>query len=144
HIADIGLLGACCPEVGDADCSQCGACVTACREGGIILGNATGGPEIDFDKCVSCGQCVKVCPSGTLRSGAIGYRVLVGGKLGRHPQLGLQLPRILARDEAVGFADAVLEFYKENNVQGERFGEMLNRYGMENFLSYIRKKGILI
>ncbi|HSW62111.1 MAG TPA: 4Fe-4S dicluster domain-containing protein [Dissulfurispiraceae bacterium] len=144
QIADIGIIGACRPAMTDAECSTCGACVDACREGAIALADRVVYPEIDFAKCLACGKCMSVCPTGPLRRGTEGYRVLVGGKLGRHPQLGRELPRILTRDEALRVVDAALDFYRERSLAGERFGEVLGRGGYENFIDFLKKRGVLI
>jgi dissimilatory sulfite reductase (desulfoviridin) alpha/beta subunit len=140
QIADIGILGACRPAATDAECSKCGACVGACREGAITFADHAVCPEIDFTKCLSCGQCISVCPTGTLARGAGGYRVLVGGKLGRHPQLGRELPGILTKEEALHFVEAAMDFYKDENQHGERLGEVLNRAGYERLTIFSKHR----
>ncbi len=86
-------------------------------------------PAIDPEKCLLCGQCVKACASGTLVSGLDGYRLLLGGKLGRHPQLARQMDRVLSEQEALAAVEQCLHHYKAHNQRGERFGEILNRTG---------------
>jgi len=71
QIVDVGLIGACRPEVSGEICSQCGACQDVCRENAISLQD--GLPSIDDSKCLCCGQCIGVCPTGTLQEGARGY-----------------------------------------------------------------------
>jgi dissimilatory sulfite reductase (desulfoviridin) alpha/beta subunit len=144
QIADVGLLGAQRPAMTGEDCSRCGACVAACREGAITLSDDADRPEIDYSKCLACGQCMNACPTGTMVPGEAGYRVQIGGKLGRHPQLGRELPRILSRDESVRAVDAAIDFYKEESLSGERFGEVLNRCGYERFIDFLKKRGVLI
>lgn len=94
QIVDFGIIGALRPEISAKPCTRCGACVEACQEKAILLEESPDGPVIDFDRCLACGQCLKVCPTKALAEGAKGYRVLVGGKLGRHPQLGRELSGI--------------------------------------------------
>lgn len=144
QIADIGLIGACQPAVSDVECSHCGACVDACRERAITLDEATQYPEIDATKCLSCGKCSAVCPTGTLARGTRGYRVQVGGKLGRHPQLGRELPGIFSREEVLQLTDAAIDFYTSESLQGERFGEVLNGAGYEKFRNFLKNRGVLI
>ncbi len=95
QIKDIGIIGACVPEITQSPCSQCEACVEACREQAISL--ADGSPVIQFDRCLSCGQCIQVCPTGTLGAGTRGYRVLLGGKAGQTPQTGPRTSRHFQR-----------------------------------------------
>lgn len=144
QIADIGIIGACRPAVSDAECSRCGACVEACRESAIALDEAAQYPEIDVTKCLSCGKCSAVCPTGTLVPGAQGYRVQVGGKLGRHPQLGRELSGIFSREDVLRLTDAAIDFYTSETIQGERFGEVLNGAGYEKFRNFLENRGLLI
>ena len=90
QIVDIGLIGAVLPVLTSEPCSQCGQCAAVCKEGAVSTeGNRV---SLNLNACLKCGDCVKVCSSGTLSAGANGFRVLLGGKLGRHPQLGRELP----------------------------------------------------
>jgi len=132
QISDLGLIGACRPAVSDESCSQCGACVEACREGAITLKDE--GPEIDFAKCLSCGKCISSCPTGTLRKGAEGYRIQVGGKLGRHPRLAAELLGIYDREEALRLVNRCLDHYQKYCARGERFGEILERTGTKELM----------
>jgi anaerobic sulfite reductase subunit C len=125
QIVDIGLIGACVPEVTEEACSECGACIEACKENAITVQNVQ--PSIDKSKCLFCGQCAKVCPAGTLKEGKKGYRVLVGGKLGRHPRLAEEVPGIFSKDEALHVVENCLDLYQECSVRGERLGEILER-----------------
>ena len=101
QIADVGLIGALRPKIGEGLCTQCGACVEICREQAIALEPGRGVPTLDPRKCLSCGQCIRVCPSAALATDKAGYRILIGGKLGRHPQLGRELSGIFPLAEAV-------------------------------------------
>ena len=129
QIADLGLTGARQPKVSDAPCSQCGACVEICREGAISLNGA--GPVVDFAKCLYCGQCLNACPTGTLLEDTRGYRIQVGGKLGRHPRLARELPGIHGLEETLCVVDRCLDHYQRYFQKGERFGEVLERTGLD-------------
>ncbi len=131
QIADIGLIGAVSPRVTEPGCTRCGICRDRCREGAIELSKDSKIPRIDHTKCVSCGECVRACLTGTLTEGKKGYRVLLGGKLGRHPQLGRELKSIYSRKDAIKIINKCLQHYIRNCTQGERFGEILNRTGLE-------------
>jgi dissimilatory sulfite reductase (desulfoviridin) alpha/beta subunit len=129
QIFDVGLIGACRPEVSDEICNECGACQEVCRENAIVLKDSI--PIVDYSRCLSCGQCLEACPTGTLREDARGYRILVGGKLGRHPRLGTELPGIHELEEVSQVIDSCLDYYQSNCHRGERFGEILERNGVE-------------
>jgi anaerobic sulfite reductase subunit C len=128
QIVDLGLIGACMPGVTDTPCSQCGACVEACREGAIELEDDR--PVLDEAACLACGQCIRACPSGTLEDGQKGYRVLVGGKLGRHPRLAQELPHVHSVEGAMDLVGRCLDHYQVHCLKGERFGEILERTGI--------------
>jgi len=124
QIKDVGIIGAVSVRLGDAQCTACGACVDICREAVFSLGDQ-GPPRLDMGKCVACGQCVKACPTGTLVAGRTGYRVLLGGKLGRHPRLARELPGIYSADQVLEIFGDCLDFYKAHSHHGERFAELL-------------------
>jgi len=125
QIKDIGIIGACTPEITAEPCTLCEACVEACKEDAIALSVDDEGPQIDAVRCVHCGHCIRVCPSGTLVEGTSGFRVQLGGKLGRHPQLARELPGIYSEKQVLEIVKACLVFYKKNSTAGERFGQLL-------------------
>jgi dissimilatory sulfite reductase (desulfoviridin) alpha/beta subunit len=67
---------------------------------------------------------IEVCPTGTLTARIKGYRVLLGGKLGRHPRLAEELPGRYQEDEVVGILERCLHFYKKRSKHRERFTEI--------------------
>jgi anaerobic sulfite reductase subunit C len=134
QIVDLGLIGARVPQITPTPCTWCGACVETCKEEAIELLPGEDSPGIDMDKCVACGQCIQVCPSGTIQESNRGYRILVGGKLGRHPQLARDLGKVYPPDEAMTIVERCIEHYLKNNRRGERFGEILNRAGLAALL----------
>ncbi|SPD71790.1 conserved hypothetical protein [uncultured Desulfobacterium sp.] len=128
QIADIGLIGACIPRVTDNFCNECGLCAETCKENAIsLIGNR---PRIIQEKCLYCGQCVDVCQSGALSKGKVGYRIQVGGKLGRHPRLGQELPGIYDPEETLKIIDRCVEYYKIHCHEGERLGEIIEKIGV--------------
>ncbi len=134
QIADLGLIGARSPEISGEPCIQCGACVENCREGAITLAGKW--PVVNGNKCVFCGQCITVCPTRTIQEGEKGYRIQVGGKLGRHPRLAEQLPGIHEPGGALKIIEKCLEYYQNHCLKGERFGEILERTGIEDLKKF--------
>ena len=137
QIKDMGIIGACLPAVTDAPCSRCGACEAACREEAIAL-NQEGPPTTDGEKCLACGQCTAACPTGTLEKGTSGFRVHLGGKLGRHPRLARELPGIYTENGVVAILDACLALYKERCTRGQRFAELFTDADFEEFSKKFR------
>ena len=132
QIVDFGIIGAKHPKIGGEPCTQCGACVDACQEGAIRLEEGAENPIIDFEKCLFCGRCITACPTWTLQEDTQGFRVLVGGKLGRHPQLGKDLGKIYSKDEMIKLLNQYLDLYQAHTQKGERLGEILNRLEGKN------------
>ncbi|HWR88824.1 MAG TPA: 4Fe-4S dicluster domain-containing protein, partial [Dissulfurispiraceae bacterium] len=136
QIADIGIIGASLPGLSGEPCTMCGACTEACKEEALSLTFDDDTPLIDIGKCLACGQCIAVCPTGTLREEKRGFRILLGGKLGRHPQLGREIRGIYPAEDTVRIVKQCIELYREKCLHGERFGEVLNRIGMEEEKEY--------
>lgn len=130
QIVDFGLIGAVRPAVAESQCTRCGACIEKCREGAIILYEGRT-PWIDDDKCLYCGHCTRVCPASTLERKTEGFRVMVGGKLGRHPQLAHEFFGVFEDEDVMKIAGKVMDFYRSNSINGERLGAVISRKGLE-------------
>lgn len=128
QIKDIGIIGAQPPKLTEKTCIRCEKCVEACTEEAVTLARDAERPEIDFSRCVRCGGCVRACPTQTIDAGKTGYRVLLGGKLGRHPRLARELPGLYSEAEALGMVRDCVVWYKSTAKASERFGELLVRY----------------
>lgn len=125
QIADIGIIGAVRPGLTDEECILCRACVTACKEDAVSLDEDKGLPVIDESKCLACAKCIQDCPTGTLFESKKGYRVMLGGRLGRHPRLAMEIDGMLDHDQVIGIVKSSLRFYKENSKKGQRFSHVL-------------------
>ncbi|NMC50307.1 MAG: 4Fe-4S binding protein, partial [Desulfovibrio sp.] len=98
QVADFGLIRACRPAREPDHCTGCGACVAACPEQAVSL--SPHGPVLDRTTCLGCGLCARACPHDALTPGPLGWRVLAGGRLGRHPALAVELPGLFSDAEA--------------------------------------------
>jgi anaerobic sulfite reductase subunit C len=103
QIRTIGLIAAVRPLSVSSDCTGCSQCAAVCRESAI---NADSGvAKLDALRCVGCGHCGTVCAHGALDMSELRFRMLVGGRMGRHPRFGTELPFTLRPaevPEAVG------------------------------------------
>ncbi|MFO7665178.1 MAG: 4Fe-4S binding protein [Desulfobacterales bacterium] len=124
QIKDIGIIGAVLPGITDEKCSLCEACVLSCAEGAVAIDREKEIPVINFDLCLKCGKCVTACPTGTIASGKNGFRILLGGKLGRHPRLARELGCILSYEEAFEIVKMCINLYKDRSTGGKRFAEI--------------------
>lgn len=125
QIRDIGIIAAMQPRIGDASCTRCGACMDACTEGALAMAPADEYPRIDTGRCARCGQCITACPTQTLVQGTSGWRMLLGGKLGRHPQLAQELAGIYDEDAVVRIVSLCVAHFKNHFDPHRRFGDLL-------------------
>jgi anaerobic sulfite reductase subunit C len=128
QISDIGIIGASLPGLSEEECTMCNACVEVCDENAITFDEEKGADEtpcIDLNQCLMCGKCINVCPSGTIIEKEKGYRVLLGGKLGRHPRLAMEVPGVHTHDQVLQIVKNCIEFYKKNSKNGKRFSHLL-------------------
>ncbi len=139
QIKDIGILGALTPMLTQEPCTRCEACVEVCKEGAVSLDPHADLPHIDMQRCLACGQCIDVCPSGTLDKGLRGFRVLLGGKLGRHPRLGRELPGIFNEDEVMRIVKDCVTFYKAKSTNGRRFSVIFKDGDFQELVQRYRK-----
>lgn len=138
QIKDVGILGALRPRLSQDDCSQCRACVELCPDHCISLGDVDEHPIIDFDDCMMCGKCIKACPTGTIEEGERGFRMQLGGRLGRHPRLAMEIPRLMSETEVLEVLKRALAFYKTHSKNGTRFSKLLHPEDMEDMISQCR------
>lgn len=129
QIKDIGIIGAATPEITDVPCSECGACVEICREQAVALDASDAGPVFDWNRCARCGQCIGVCPTGTIGCDSRGYRLLIGGKLGRHPRLATEIEGIYDAEQVLRVVKWCVRHYKQHSRNGERFAELVEKTG---------------
>jgi len=123
QIADFGLIRAGIPAIDAASCSDCGACAATCPEGAIS--SREGAHCIDRAKCLYCLRCRGVCPEGALEAEITGYRVLVGGRLGRRPMLARELRGVYSLREGLDLIAGCLAFLRRHFVPGVRLGDLV-------------------
>ena len=125
QIKDVGIIGAAVPIITDQECTRCEACVEVCKERAIALDDENDYPVIDFDMCLKCGKCMAVCPTETLETDYKGFRVQLGGKLGRHPRLARELPGIYSEAQVLSILKDCLALYKQLCIDGRRFADLI-------------------
>lgn len=114
HIMDFGIIRARKPQVDETKCVSCGLCTRACPDE-AICSILSAPASIDYRRCLSCGLCEQACPGGALSAKSQGYRVLLGGRLGRRPKLARELPGIWTLDESMGILQGMLESIMSNH-----------------------------
>lgn len=122
-IKDFSITGYVIPQITDAPCLECSACVHSCIEKAITV--QPKGIIIDHNRCLSCGNCQSVCPSGTLTKGENGWKLRIGGRVGRHPRFATSVGQVLTDDEVVAWVTEIILHYINNEQPQERLTHFL-------------------
>lgn len=128
---DLGVMGILKPAIYTEDCTGCGTCTFMCPEKAIVIEDDKA--KIIWDKCNLCGACVGACPTDLITEEWKGYKIFVGGKIGKHPKLGREFVDAKSPQEAVAIFRKIIDWSKKNTSVGERFGDCLDRVGFEKF-----------
>ncbi|MFQ5713466.1 MAG: 4Fe-4S binding protein [Candidatus Scalinduaceae bacterium] len=140
----------------DVECNGCGNCLRVCKEGAIRISGLSNKPHeekkrtshsennrrnvtINYDRCVHCGLCAEVCPTGTIKTEKKCYRVMIGGKLGRHPRFADDLLDLADESEVIRALDVCVDAIL-NEKKEKRFGELVRKIGIEEFKRRLRDK----
>lgn len=135
HVADVGLVAVREVAVDAAACTGCGACRDVCPDGAITMeGDAA---AMDAARCLGCGQCLAVCPAGAIAAGSTRFRVVIGGRLGRRPRLGLELRHRLDGQAALGLVARCLDAHARLARPGRRFGDIVCPAGQPGLPAWI-------
>ncbi|MHB8158438.1 MAG: 4Fe-4S binding protein [Desulfocucumaceae bacterium] len=95
-----------------------------------------GGPRFDYLHCLNCGACTRICPSGIVEK-ASGYRLLAGGKLGRHPRLADIVAEMADEKQLFSVLEGLARLYLDQGREGERLGGLVERLGIERVRSLL-------
>ena len=129
HIKDLGVIAYIKAEL-VGTCTACGECERVCREGGVEVREFA----IFNENCIGCGDCVRACPEKAI-GGEVRFRVLAGGKLGRHPRLAEVVADVSSIDDALRIVRAGIELAVS---EGRRFSDIEG--GVEKLRSSVRAK----
>ena len=121
QVADLALVGFVRPSFDLADCTACGACAEACPDQAIAMSEA--GPVWDQEACLGCRTCARACPSGCISLSGPRARILLGGKLGRHPRLAQVVAEAAEPDQALAVLRQVVDQYLRDARPGQRFAD---------------------
>jgi dissimilatory sulfite reductase (desulfoviridin) alpha/beta subunit len=135
---DLGVMGILKPAINIDDCTGCGTCTFMCPEKAIIVENEKA--TILWDMCNLCGACVGACPTDLISEEWKGYKIFVGGKIGRRPKLGRELTDVKTQQETIAIFRKMINWSKKNTNVGERFGDCIDRVGFEKFRKEITGK----
>ncbi len=128
---DFGIVGQCIPTYEDAVCRGCTKCgvVTSCpmKASEVVLHKLERNEEL----CNYCGRCTNKCTFGAVKKKQEGYKIYVGGRWGKAIRIGTPIKGIFTQDETMTILEKAIRLYKEKGKEGERFGVMIDRIGLQ-------------
>ncbi|HIE28534.1 TPA: 4Fe-4S ferredoxin [Candidatus Poribacteria bacterium] len=130
QIKDFGVIAKVRPRRTDEECTFCKKCQKACLEEAISFDES--GAIINYARCVECGSCTAQCPTKSLQEDRSGYTVLIGGKLGRHPQFGKELLEMADEDNVIHALQLCAQLLLNHDGKVMRFGDLVNLIELEN------------
>lgn len=134
---DFGIMGVVEPKWIEDKCINCGLCEQVCRMDAIKVDDET--VHFDREKCDLCGDCIASCPTDAWENARTGYTIYIGGKIGRKPKLGTKFVELVDEKTLFDILEKTLNFYRENANTGERFGETIDRLGIEIYKEAVLK-----
>lgn len=129
QIRDFGLIGAMTPRQIRTSCIGCGSCEQFCQEDAISV--QEGKALFDSNRCVGCGECGPACPEEAIEMAGPLFRIMLGGKMGRHPRFALELS-VRAKPAAAASAISVLLRNVLARIEaGEKVADVMPRLSQE-------------
>ncbi len=127
---DIGIMGGIEPVWDRSACINCGLCVNICPTKAIEKSGDT--YVIEASKCINCSICTSTCASEGWRPGRTGFILWLGGTMGKIPRLATRMPGLIeSKENLYALVERAVEYYRRNGRKKERFGQMIDRLGVE-------------
>jgi dissimilatory sulfite reductase (desulfoviridin) alpha/beta subunit len=128
---EIGIIGRNTPIRTPGLCNGCGTCALYCKEGAVSIKN--GISILDPEKCVECGVCIASCPFNLIKSEGPHYLILVGGRRGRHPQLGKELIKLGSEEKVIETVERIIQWVYRRAWSGRFLCDQLDELQFDKF-----------
>ena len=128
---EVGIVGRIQPLRIPGLCTGCGTCVKYCKENAITIKN--GVSILDPAKCVQCGVCIQSCPFGLLKSKHKHYLLTIGGRRGRHPQIGKTMVVVEDEGQVVKIIEKIISWVYRRAWSGRLLSEQLDDLHFDEF-----------
>lgn len=133
NLSDIGIMGQVIPAMNPSACRNCTSCSVQsdCPANAVTVQNGT--VHIAPELCTHCGRCITKCPFGAVSIAYKGLAVYIGGRSGKKTSIGQPLDKLFTSEEDVlDVVERAILLYKEQGVAGERFADIVERFGFEH------------
>lgn len=140
---DAGIVAITPPVLVADKCRGCAKCavIDACDLQALSLQN--GKIVLDPALCNHCGSCIGQCPFSAVESCGTRYRVYIGGRWGKKIRHGTQLTGAYTYQEALDMVEKSILLFKKFGSPKERFGETIDRLGVETVQSLLDSNQLL-
>jgi dissimilatory sulfite reductase (desulfoviridin) alpha/beta subunit len=134
---EIGIIGRVRPVRTPGQCTGCGTCVQYCKERAIHIRN--GVCVLDPKKCVQCGVCIHSCPFNIIQPEHRHYRILVGGRRGRHPHIGREIITLEDEGQVISVVEKIVHWVYRRAWSGRLLSEQMYDLKFDSFKQEIAK-----
>jgi len=134
---EIGIIGRVRPVRTPGQCTGCGTCVQYCKERAIHIRN--GVCVLDLKKCVQCGVCIHSCPFNIIQPEHRHYRILVGGRRGRHPHIGREMITLEDEGQVISVVEKIVQWVYRRAWSGRLLSEQMDDLQFDSFKQEIAK-----
>jgi len=144
RLNEIGITGLRKPIRNTGLCTGCGTCTFYCREKAINIVN--GLIIMENKNCMLCGFCIHACPYSYINFADAGYLITIGGRRGRHPQIGRTFFVAKSEDDVVAVVDRIIYWINRTMASDRMMPEQLTDEEYEYFtgkvMDSLKKLGI--
>lgn len=118
QIADLAIVGGVRPAFDAQACTACGECVAVCPDQAITMNDTA---QADPNLCQGCHACLTACEFEAVSLSEPFVRVLMGGKLGRHPHLARCVAEVSTPTQLIDLYQSAVDRYLQKSPAGMRF-----------------------
>ncbi len=133
YFSDFGILGVYDVSVDPEACTGCGRCEEYCTLRAITMRD--GLPHFDKTVCIRCAGCEEFCPETAVRVRDMGYKVVVGGKGARHPNIAATVTEMTDLDGVLGILEKTVGMIRRHMQEPVRvftMSRLIAQHGIES------------
>jgi dissimilatory sulfite reductase (desulfoviridin) alpha/beta subunit len=112
--------------------------VKTCREAAIFMQGSRAVTRAE--DCLVCGECARSCPANAIRCEPLGFRLLLGGHMGRHPAWATELHGLCLPDRIPHMIACLVRLLICEAREGERPSQTFARLGFAYIEQHIGVK----